>query len=46
MVVEIPVGSYEYKFVIDGGAVWVADDGNPETAPDPYGGVNSLIVVE
>ncbi|MFH1502372.1 MAG: hypothetical protein ABIG03_04930 [Candidatus Eisenbacteria bacterium] len=46
VVVEIPPGTYEYKFVIDGGAVWTADEGNPETVADPYGGVNSVIVAE
>ncbi len=46
VVVPLEPGTYEYKFVIDGGAAWVADEGNPETTPDPYGGVNSVIVVE
>jgi hypothetical protein len=41
---EISPGSYEYKFVVDG--TWVEDPANPETAPDPYGGVNSVLVVE
>jgi 1,4-alpha-glucan branching enzyme len=41
---EIPPGVYEYKFIVDG--TWVADPDNPETAPDPYGGVNSLLTVE
>jgi len=46
VVVEIPPGRYEYKFVLDGGSVWVEDKSNPETAADPYGGVNSVLVVE
>ena len=46
VVVELPPGRYEYKFVVDGGARWVEDAGNPDTVPDPYGGRNSVIVVE
>jgi len=46
VVVELAPGRYEYKFVADGGARWFEDPGNPETVPDPYGGVNSVIVVE
>jgi len=45
-VVEIEPGRYEYKFVIDGGAGWEPDAGNAESVPDPYGGENSLLVVE
>jgi hypothetical protein len=45
-VIELPPGRYEYKFVVDGGARWVEDAGNPEAVPDPYGGRNSVIVVE
>ncbi len=45
-VVDLDPGQYEYKFVIDGGAVWIADEGNPESVPDPYGGKNSLVTVE
>lgn len=32
---------YYYKFVIDG--YWVADPDNPETVPDGFGGVNSVL---
>lgn len=46
VVVDLTPGRYEYKFVVDGGARWFADPGNLETAPDPFGGVNSVIVVE
>lgn len=35
-------GTYQYKFVIDG-ATWVPDPGNPEGAPDGFGGENSVI---
>lgn len=37
-------GTYEYKFVVDGD--WKEDPGNPDTVPDPYGGVNSVLTVE
>ncbi len=45
-IMELAPGQYEYKFVVDGGALWVADEGNPESVPDPYGGSNSLVIVE
>jgi 1,4-alpha-glucan branching enzyme len=45
VVVPLKPGRYEYKFVVDGGARWVEDKGNPESVPDPYGGLNSVIVV-
>lgn len=32
---------YAYKYLIDG--FWVADPDNPNTEPDGYGGVNSII---
>jgi len=44
--VPLAPGRYEYKFVIDGGARWEHDAGNPETSPDPYGGKNSVITVK
>lgn len=37
-------GTYEYKLIVDG--TWVEDPGNPNTVPDPYGGVNSVLTVE
>jgi alpha-amylase/alpha-mannosidase (GH57 family) len=46
VVIELAPGRYEYKFVVDGGARWIEDPGNPEGVADPYGGRNSLIVVE
>jgi 1,4-alpha-glucan branching enzyme len=42
--VDLLPGTYEYKFVVDG--TWVEDPGNPNTVPDPYGGVNSVLTVE
>jgi len=41
---ELEPGTYEYKFVVDG--TWVEDPGNPDSAPDPYGGANSILTVE
>lgn len=41
---ELPPGTYEYKLIVDG--TWVEDPGNPNTVPDPYGGVNSVLTVE
>ncbi len=40
----LPPGTYEYKFIADGN--WVEDSDNPNTVPDPYGGVNSVLTVE
>jgi hypothetical protein len=37
-------GEHEYKFVVDG--AWFADPSNPDTRSDPYGGVNSLVIVD
>jgi hypothetical protein len=37
-------GVYQYKFVIDG-TEWITDPGNPETADDGYGGLNSELTV-
>lgn len=34
-------GLYEYKFVVDG--KWIPDPRNPDTTPDGFDGVNSLI---
>lgn len=36
-------GTYQYKFVVDGR--WYKDPDNPDTAPDGFGGQNSVIVV-
>ena len=37
-------GKYEYRFVVDG--EWISDPAASETAPNPFGGVNSVILVE
>jgi len=45
IVIPLPPGEYEYKFVIDG-KEWIADPGNPEVTEDGFGGYNSVIEVE
>jgi 1,4-alpha-glucan branching enzyme len=39
----LPPGRYEYLFVVDG--VWVEDSTAVESMHNPYGGVNSVVVV-
>ncbi len=39
-------GRYLYKFVIDEGAEWIADPGNPEREPDNFDGFNSVLTVD
>lgn len=41
--VLLPPGVYEYLFVADGR--WIPDPNAAETAPNPYGGVNSVLRV-
>jgi 1,4-alpha-glucan branching enzyme len=43
LVIDLPPGSHMYKFVVDGN--WRQDAGNPESAPDGYGGNNSVVKV-
>lgn len=40
----IPEGVHQYKLVLDG-AEWIADPSVPETAPDGFGGANSVLTV-
>ncbi len=40
-----PAGSYQYKFIVDG-KHWIEDPSNGMKAPDGYGGLNSLLVIE
>ncbi len=42
---EIPNGTHQYKFVIDG-SEWVLDPTNPDRADDGFGGQNSVITVD
>ncbi len=38
-------GVYQYKFLIDG-VRWIEDPSNGMKAPDSYGGLNSVVVIE
>ncbi|MBO6937905.1 MAG: DUF3459 domain-containing protein [Deltaproteobacteria bacterium] len=38
-----PIASHQYKLIVDG--EWIADPSNPQTAPDGFGGVNSVLDV-
>lgn len=39
----LPPGRYEYLFVVDD--VWVPDPAATETVPNPFCGVNAVVVV-
>jgi Glycogen recognition site of AMP-activated protein kinase len=39
----LPPGQYEYLFLVDG--QWVPDPKAKEFAPNPFGGLNSLIKI-
>lgn len=41
--IMLPAGRYEYLLVVDG--QWVLDPNANDDAPNPYGGVNSVLVV-
>jgi len=43
-VVKLQPGRYQYRYVVDG--VWQRDPLNPAVEPSPYGGHNSVLVVE
>jgi hypothetical protein len=43
---ELAPGRYEYKFVVDPGASWEPDAGNPERVGDNHGGENSVLIIE
>jgi len=38
-------GRFEYKFIVNGDR-WIEDPGNGMKAPDNYGGLNSVLVIE
>ncbi len=42
--VKLVPGTYQYKFVVDG--KWIEDPSNTHTLADPFGGRNSVVVVE
>lgn len=39
----LPPGTYRYKFVVDGR--WVPDPSNPDSEPDGFDGINSVVRV-
>ena len=41
---DVEPGTWPYKFVADG-TQWLVDPGNPDTAPDGFGGVNSTLTM-
>jgi 1,4-alpha-glucan branching enzyme len=45
ILLPLPPGKYEYKFIIDG-EEWIPDPANPTTTDDGFGGYNSVITVE
>ena len=43
-IITLTPGRYEYKFVVDG--IWCMDACNPDFAPNDFGTLNSLLIVE
>ncbi len=41
--ITLAQGSYEYKFVLED--LWILDDENPNFAPNDFGTLNSVLVV-
>lgn len=37
-------GRYRYKLIVDG--IWMPDPANPRTESDPFGGLNSVLVIQ
>lgn len=44
LLIKLPKGRYQYKFVVDG--IWKEDPLNPNKTDDGYGGFNSVIEVK
>jgi len=44
LIVPVPAGTYEYKFILDDR--WVVDPDNNAWAMNPYGTLNSVVSVE
>lgn len=40
----LPPGTYEYLLVVDG--KWITDPNAKQTAPNPFGGMNSVLTVK
>jgi hypothetical protein len=45
VVIPLEPGTYQYKFIIDGG-IWQHDTNNLNTTDDGYGGSNSVLTVK
>ncbi len=45
IVIPLEVGTYQYKFIVDGGT-WQHDTNNLNTTDDSYGGQNSILTVK
>jgi hypothetical protein len=43
IVLQLPVGRHEYKFVVD--YKWCGDPKNPETIPNDCGTINNVIII-
>ncbi len=43
LVLHIEQGKYHYKYIVDG--IWLPDPDNTNQEPDPFGGLNSVLVV-
>ncbi|HPO94320.1 MAG TPA: isoamylase early set domain-containing protein, partial [Phycisphaerales bacterium] len=41
--VPMPPGANQYRLVVDG--AWIADPYNPNVAPNPFGGTNSVVML-
>ncbi len=44
VVLPVPPGEHEYKFVVDG--QWITDPDNASFAMNPFGGLNSVVTVK
>ncbi len=40
---DLPPGIYQYKLIVDG--VWMPDPSSGETTPDPFGGLNTVLIL-
>jgi 1,4-alpha-glucan branching enzyme len=45
IVVDLPPGRYQYKFLIDE-RNWKEDPNNPQRTDDGFGGFNSILIVD